>query len=111
MGNKVRKEEVPHVCDLGGVPVGHYIYTRGAAVCASAPIAHRLASVLSRRHRHEAIYHRDLKRIIVSERCGDRPWDLGTGDATTPPEPPRGPGGWLAGAVKGCIAPRTGRGR
>jgi len=37
--------------------------------------------------------------------------DLGAGDATAPPEPPKGPGGWLAGAVKGCIAPRPGRGR
>jgi hypothetical protein len=26
-------------------------------------------------------------------------------------EPPKGPGGWLAGAVKGCMAPRPGRGR
>ena len=26
-------------------------------------------------------------------------------------EAPKGPGGWLAGAVKGCMAPRPGRGR
>ncbi len=37
--------------------------------------------------------------------------ELGAGDATAPFEPAKGPAGWLAGAVKGCIAPRPGRGR
>ena len=26
-------------------------------------------------------------------------------------EPPRGPANWLAGAIKGCVAPRPGRAR